>query len=48
MNQASRMIRNPMPKYFLAALVAVFTLIWNKPLAAHCDTLDGPVVGAAR
>ena len=48
MNRASRMIRNPMPKYFLAALVAVLTLIWNKPLAAHCDTLDGPVVGAAR
>ncbi len=48
MNQAIRKIRNPMSKYFLAALVAVLTLIWNKPLAAHCDTLDGPVVGAAR
>ena len=32
----------------LAASVAVLTLTWTLPVAAHCDTLDGPVVGAAR
>ena len=25
-----------------------FVLAWNAPARAHCDTLDGPVVGAAR
>ena len=48
MNQLNGMIRNPMLKRLMAASVAVLALIWNKPLAAHCDTLDGPVVGAAR
>jgi len=38
------MIRN----FFIAGSVAVLTLIGNVPAAAHCDTLDGPVVGAAR
>ena len=32
----------------VAALVAVLPLTWTLPVAAHCDTLDGPVVGAAR
>ena len=48
MNQANEMIRNLIGKRFMAASVAVLVLIWNKPLAAHCDTLDGPVVAAAR
>jgi hypothetical protein len=29
-------------------LIAVLALAWTLPAAAHCDTLDGPVVGAAR
>jgi hypothetical protein len=48
MNQANEMIRNLIGKRFMAASVAVLALFWNKPLAAHCDTLDGPVVAAAR
>ena len=32
----------------VAVLVALLVLTWNRPVAAHCDTLDGPVVGAAR
>jgi uncharacterized protein DUF6448 len=32
----------------IAALAAVCALIWSLPAAAHCDTLDGPVVAAAR
>ena len=47
MNQANEMIRNLIGKRFMAASVAFLALIWNKPLAAHCDTLDGPVVAAA-
>ena len=35
------------PKLFRAA-AAVCTLFWSLPAAAHCDTLDGPVVAAAR
>ena len=42
------MIRNLVAKHFMAASVAVLALTWNRPVAAHCDTLDGPVVGAAR
>jgi hypothetical protein len=32
----------------LAALAAASALSWSLPAAAHCDTLDGPVVAAAR
>jgi uncharacterized protein DUF6448 len=32
----------------LAILAAVVTLAWGAAAQAHCDTLDGPVVGAAR
>jgi hypothetical protein len=43
------MIQKRSAKRFLAAeLLAVFALAWNQPAGAHCDTLDGPVVGAAR
>ena len=42
------MNRNRSSKRFLAASVAVLALTWNQPVGAHCDTLDGPVVGAAR
>jgi hypothetical protein len=38
------MIRN----LVVVAAVAVLTLTWNRSVAAHCDTLDGPVVGASR
>ena len=33
---------------FVAALAAAVALSWSLPAAAHCDTLDGPVVAAAR
>jgi hypothetical protein len=36
------------PKHFIVALVAASALAWSLPAAAHCDTLDGPVVAAAR
>ena len=32
----------------LAVLVAAVALTWGTAAQAHCDTLDGPVVGAAR
>jgi hypothetical protein len=32
----------------LAVLVAAMSLSWAAGAQAHCDTLDGPVVGAAR
>lgn len=32
----------------IAALAAASALAWSLPAAAHCDTLDGPVVAAAR
>ena len=35
-------------KHSLAALATTFALVWAAPAAAHCDTLDGPVVAAAR
>lgn len=38
------MIRN----LVVTASVALLALTWSRPVAAHCDTLDGPVVGAAR
>lgn len=32
----------------LAAITAALALSWGSAAQAHCDTLDGPVVGAAR
>lgn len=34
--------------HFVAALAATSALVFSLPAAAHCDTLDGPVVAAAR
>lgn len=48
MNHACGMIGNRSAKRFLAASVTALALIWTQPVGAHCDTLDGPVVGAAR
>lgn len=33
---------------FVAAFSVVAALAWTAPAQAHCDTLDGPVVSAAR
>lgn len=33
---------------FLAAALAALAVGWTAPVSAHCDTLDGPVVAAAR
>ena len=33
---------------FVTAFAAAVVLAWSLPAAAHCDTLDGPVVAAAR
>ncbi len=33
---------------FMAAFSVVAALAWTAPAQAHCDTLDGPVVSAAR
>jgi hypothetical protein len=30
------------------SLLAAAALVWTSPVFAHCDTLDGPVVLAAR
>ena len=35
-------------KRLFAALATSAALTWSLPAAAHCDTLDGPVVAAAR
>jgi len=35
-------------QHLIAALAAASALVWSLPAAAHCDTLDGPVVAAAR
>ncbi len=35
-------------KRTLAPLALAVTLVWSGVASAHCDTLDGPVVGAAR
>jgi hypothetical protein len=34
--------------HVIAALAAMHAFAWSAPAAAHCDTLDGPVVAAAR
>lgn len=41
-------LRDLVASRFMAALLAALAFIWNLPAAAHCDTLDGPVVAAAR
>jgi len=48
MNQTNGMIRNLVAKRFMALSVVVLALTWNQSVAAHCDTVDGPVVRAAR
>jgi uncharacterized protein DUF6448 len=35
-------------RYLLAAALLTISLSWDAPAFAHCDTLDGPVVAAAR
>ena len=40
--------RNIVVKCFVAASLMASALIWSLSAAAHCDTLDGPVVAAAR
>jgi hypothetical protein len=41
-------VRNLIAKCFFTVSAAACALIWSLPAAAHCDTLDGPVVAAAR
>jgi len=41
-------IRYLTAKNIVVALATTSALIWSLPAAAHCDTLDGPVVAAAR
>ncbi len=36
------------PKQALSILTIAVALAWAAPASAHCDTLDGPVVAAAR
>ena len=40
--------RNLNLKRLIVAAAVASALIWSLPAAAHCDTLDGPVVAAAR
>jgi hypothetical protein len=40
--------RNLNLKRLIVAAAMASALIWSLPAAAHCDTLDGPVVAAAR
>src|SRR5688572_13202867 len=35
-------------RYFLTASAVAVALAWSASASAHCDTLDGPVVAAAR
>ena len=42
------MTRNLIARCFFTVSAAAFAFIWSLPAAAHCDTLDGPVVAAAR
>jgi hypothetical protein len=35
-------------RHLIAVAAAISSLAWTAPAAAHCDTLDGPVVAAAR
>ena len=41
-------IRHLTAKIIVVAMAMTSALIWSVPAAAHCDTLDGPVVAAAR
>ena len=36
------------PRFFPKALTIAVALVWSAAAGAHCDTLDGPVVAAAR
>jgi len=40
--------RHLIGKRLIGAIMAASALAVSMPVAAHCDTLDGPVVGAAR
>ena len=40
--------RNVNLKRLIVAAAVASALMWSLPAAAHCDTLDGPVVAAAR
>ena len=40
--------RNLNLKRLIVAAAVASALMWSLPAAAHCDTLDGPVVAAAR
>jgi hypothetical protein len=40
--------RNVMAKRFIATLLVAAAVVFSVPVMAHCDTLDGPVVAAAR
>lgn len=42
------MSQHPVVKRVFAALLTAGVLTWSVPAMAHCDTLDGPVVAAAR
>jgi hypothetical protein len=35
-------------KHLIAAAAVACAFVWSPPAAAHCDSLDGPVVAAAR
>lgn len=35
-------------RYFAVSIIAVVVTGWSAVASAHCDTLDGPVVGTAR
>lgn len=41
-------IRTLAVRHLIAGSAAALALVWSLPAAAHCDTLDGPVVAAAR
>lgn len=41
-------IRDRIRKSLFTISAAACALVWSLPAAAHCDTLDGPVVAAAR
>jgi len=48
MGEMAMIIRNLTARRLIAALAAVLGATFSLPAAAHCDTLDGPVVAAAR
>ena len=40
--------RNPIAGWMIGLSAVAQALTWSPPAAAHCDTLDGPVVASAR